>query len=130
MTPANENDQAFSPADLAELERLLAADRERTVRRMAALGRDVTSIVETTQLGANDDEHDPEGSTIAFERSQASALLASATTHLNDVDAALTRITEGRYGRCEDCGEPIAHERLLAQPAARRCIGCATRAAR
>ena len=89
MTPANENDQAFSPADLAELERLLAADRERTVRRMAALGRDVTSIVETTQLGANDDEHDPEGSTIAFERSQASALLASATTHLNDVDAAL-----------------------------------------
>ncbi len=119
-----------SPAHLAELERLLIADRERTVRRMAALGRDVTSIVETTQLGANDDEHDPEGSTIAFERSQASALLDSATVHLDDVDAALARIAEGVYGRCEDCDRVIAHERLLAQPAARRCIDCATRAAR
>ncbi|OUZ10987.1 hypothetical protein BHE97_06030 [Aeromicrobium sp. PE09-221] len=130
MTPAHENDRAFSPDDLAELERLLSADRERTVRRMAALGRDVTSIVETTQLGANDDEHDPEGSTIAFERSQASALLASASAHLAEIDAALSRLGKGDYGRCEDCGEPIAHERLRAQPAARRCIGCATRAAR
>ena len=117
-------------ARLAELKRLLIADRERTLRRMAALGRDVTSIVETTQLGANADEHDPEGSTIAFARSQASALLDSATVHLEDVDAALARIADGTYGRCEDCGQPIAHERLLAQPAARRCIGCASRASR
>ncbi|RYJ06989.1 MAG: molecular chaperone DnaK, partial [Actinomycetales bacterium] len=38
-----------------------------------------TTIVETSRLTATDDEHDPEGSTIAFERSQTTALLESST---------------------------------------------------
>lgn len=33
-------------------------------------------------------------------------------------------LDEGRYGLCEDCGEPIAAARLAAQPAALRCLGC------
>lgn len=43
---------------------------------------------------------------------------------IRDIDAALMRIAEGRYGECSDCQEPIAIERLQANPAASRCIIC------
>lgn len=117
-------------AHLTELHALLATERTRTAEQISALSRDFTSIVSETRLTATDDEHDPEGSTIAFERSQTSALLAAAEDHLADVDAALTKIANGNYGRCERCGEPVSRERLLARPAARTCITCAARTPR
>ena len=46
---------------------------------------------------------------------------------LRQVLAALRRIEEGDYGDCEDCGEAISAGRLDANPAARRCIDCASR---
>ncbi|QSB14842.1 TraR/DksA C4-type zinc finger protein [Natronosporangium hydrolyticum] len=116
---------AAVPAHLAELRRLLIADRERTSDRILALSRNFSSIVEAASFAATDDEHDPEGATIAFERSQASALLAAASQRLADVDMALERIAHGNYGSCERCSESIAPKRLLALPAARTCIACA-----
>jgi RNA polymerase-binding transcription factor DksA len=38
---------------------------------------------------------------------------------------ALTRIDNGTYGTCTNCGERIALARLEAEPAATRCIKCA-----
>jgi DnaK suppressor protein len=55
--------------------------------------------------------------------------LASIDRHvheINDIDAALMRIAEGRYGICIECDLPIAFKRLLAYPAAKRCIVCQT----
>jgi len=76
--------------------------------------------------GSNiDDEHDPEGSTVAFERAQVAALLDEARAHLNDLDHALTRLDAGTYGVCERCTAPIGFERLTAKPAVRSCIACA-----
>ena len=43
----------------------------------------------------------------------------------HDVEAALARRDAGDYGRCENCGRPIAPGRLAARPAARTCIDCA-----
>ena len=40
------------------------------------------------------------------------------------VQAALERIVAGAYGVCVDCGQPIELQRLLAMPAARRCMAC------
>ncbi|MGD0310861.1 MAG: TraR/DksA C4-type zinc finger protein [Acidimicrobiales bacterium] len=73
-----------------------------------------------------DDEHDPEGSTLAYERAQVAALLAEAECNLGDLDTASARLKAGTYSVCEACGEKIALERLEALPAARRCIGCAS----
>lgn len=114
----------------ADLRELLEADRQRAVERISALSRDFSAIVDEARLSATDDEHDPEGSTSAFERSQTSALLTAANEHLAEVDHALERLAEDSYGRCERCGEPIALERLLARPAVRMCITCATEMAR
>jgi DnaK suppressor protein len=105
----------------------LAADRADTVQRIAALTREFDGIVESAALGATDDEHDPEGATIAFERAQITSLLEQARDHLADLDQAIRRIEAGIYGRCEDCGQLISAERLAARPAAPTCIGCAAR---
>jgi DnaK suppressor protein len=93
--------------------------------QIAALTREFDGVVEASRTSNADDEHDPEGATIAFERQQVAALLEQARRRLADVEAALARREAGGYGRCETCGRPIAAERLAARPAARTCITCA-----
>ena len=105
----------------------LARERASTVQQIAALTREFEGIVESAALGATDDEHDPEGATIAFERAQTASLLEQAHARLADLDQAIRRIEAGTYGRCDDCGQPIPADRLAARPAARTCIGCAAR---
>jgi RNA polymerase-binding protein DksA len=112
-----------SPADVRA--RLLA-DRDATRRRIAALSADVAEVIDAAADVATDDEHDPEGATIAFERARVGALLDQARDHLAALDDALRRVDEGSYGRCAGCGEPIGDERLAARPVATHCITCAT----
>ena len=118
---------AATPRPGGELHRLLIAERELNQAAIGSLHQDVPSMVEATRSTATDDEHDPEGSTIAFERSQASSMLTAAEQRLAELDQALTRLAEGSYGHCERCWEPIPYERLLARPAARTCVPCASR---
>ncbi|HEY2766581.1 MAG TPA: TraR/DksA C4-type zinc finger protein [Pseudonocardiaceae bacterium] len=90
--------------------------------------RQFESVVESSTWTTHDDEHDPEGATVAFERAQIQALLRQARSDLDDLDRATTRLREGTYLRCERCGEDITEQRLAARPAASTCIGCAQRA--
>ena len=108
----------------------LARTRAETLAQIAALGREFDEVVAASKSSNADDEHDPEGATIAFERQQVAALLAQAQRRLADVDAALARAEAGDYGTCDACGRPIAPERLAARPQARTCITCASRPAR
>ena len=89
------------------------------------LERQHADIVAAARDANADDEHDPEGATIAFERQQVAALLDAARRRLADVDAALERRRTGSYGVCEVCGRPIPAERLAARPSARTCVACA-----
>ena len=82
-------------------------------------------MVEASRDSNADDEHDPEGATIAFERSHVGALVEQARARLAEVDAALARLDAGTYGACERCGEPIGSGRLEARPTARHCVDCA-----
>ena len=72
-----------------------------------------------------DDEHDPEGATIAFERQQIVALLDDARAAVTRLEEALGRLERGDYAVCERCGGPIAPARLEARPGATTCIACA-----
>ena len=113
-------------AALNEARERLTAERVAAAARIAALQRDIAVIMDSARVGATDDEHDPEGATIAFERAQAMALLDETRTQLGAVDQALGRVDTGTDGRCESCGEQIAPARLAARPAAALCIGCAS----
>jgi len=103
----------------------LAAERASALRRVAALEREFAGIAEAASAGGTDDEHDPEGATLAFERQHAAALLEQARDQLAAVDAALDRLGAGRYGVCARCGRPIGADRLAARPTALLCIRCA-----
>ncbi|MGL5826692.1 MAG: TraR/DksA family transcriptional regulator [Nocardioides sp.] len=104
----------------------LESDRRETLARLANLTADYDAVVAASRDTNADDEHDPEGATIAFERSQIGALIRQAQRHLAEVDAAAARLDAGTYGACERCGESISAGRLGARPAARLCIGCAS----
>lgn len=103
----------------------LEAEREQTLKRLANLTDDFDAVVAASRDTNADDEHDPEGATIAFERSQVGALVRQAQLHLMEIDAAVKRLEEGRYGVCERCGGPIGQGRLEVRPIARSCIQCA-----
>ncbi|THG28164.1 molecular chaperone DnaK [Naasia lichenicola] len=92
---------------------------------LASLGADIADIVEARQGSNNDDEHDPEGATLAFERSQADALRRSNELRLVEIDRAQERIRQGGFGICAACFAPIAVARLEARPWADRCVSCA-----
>ena len=104
---------------------LLEAMRSQTAQRLADLRGDYRGFVEASKDTNADDEHDPEGATIAFERSQVGALVRQAEAHLAEIDAALVRVADGTYGVCAVCGRPIPAERLAVRPAATTCVGCA-----
>jgi DnaK suppressor protein len=106
---------------------LLAAERADTVARLAALEQEFAGILEASGSAGIDDEHDPEGATIAFEREHAAALLGQLREHLAQIDAALLRLADGSYGTCAKCGGPIGAARLTARPVATTCIRCASR---
>jgi DnaK suppressor protein len=97
----------------------------RTTQRLASLTGDYAGIVAASRDSNADDEHDPEGATIAFERSQVGALVEAARRQLREVAAARERLRDGRYGTCEVCGRAIGTDRLRARPTARTCISCA-----
>jgi DnaK suppressor protein len=104
---------------------LLAAEHERAAARLAHLRRDRDEIIETVQLDAPDDEHDPDGSTLAWEREQLAALIEAEEARLAAVDAALQRLDDGGYGVCESCHDPILAARLEVRPFATHCVDCA-----
>ncbi|MFC7877218.1 TraR/DksA C4-type zinc finger protein [Isoptericola sp. NPDC057391] len=90
--------------------------------RLASQRRAVDGIVESARDSNADDEHDPEGATLAWERQQAAALAAEAERERDQLLAALDRAAAGTYGVCEVCGRPIPAARLEARPAATRCV--------
>ncbi|WP_329211255.1 TraR/DksA family transcriptional regulator [Streptomyces sp. NBC_01708] len=118
------------PDDRAVIRERLAAERRDTGARIAALHSDFEGIVEANALVAVDDEHDPEGSSTAFERAHVASLLARARDHLDEVDRALERLERDDYGFCERCGKPIPPDRLEVRPAATTCVRCAAAAPR
>jgi RNA polymerase-binding transcription factor DksA len=103
-------------------EEQLCRVRTETRAQIAALTADYEAVVEASRGSNADDEHDPEGQTIGFERAQLASVLEQARTRLAELDAAISRVADGSYGRCEVCGAPIGDARLQARPAARTCI--------
>lgn len=64
---------------------------------------------------------------VAEEETQAmvdEAQAAHAVHELDQVQAARLRLSEHRYGHCEDCGQPINLRRLEALPATPVCTAC------
>jgi len=108
--------------DIQRFRVLLESERNRKLELLKALRSDITSVSLARQDSNVDDEHDPEGSTIAFELSQASALMGQSRVGLEQIEEALARIEEGTYGQCAVCGVDIPEERLEVRPWTPFCV--------
>jgi DnaK suppressor protein len=109
-------------ADFERFRIMLEEERSRKIALLPALRADISSANAARQDSNVDDEHDPEGATIAFELSQAAALLDQSSAGLAQVEAALARISDGTFGVCAVCRRPIAEGRLEARPWTPYCI--------
>jgi RNA polymerase-binding transcription factor DksA len=68
---------------------------------------------------------DSEEQAIELENQEALEVIEKTeTTEIYQIEAALKRISDGTYGTCAKCGEPIDPRRLKALPAAATCIAC------
>lgn len=125
--PAPVEDQSGGAAQVvARLQEEGAALRA----QLGRMGQDMDAFFEASRDSNADDEHDPEGQTIAFERAQLAAMTDQTRGRLAEVEAALARVAAGTYGTCEVCGEQIAAGRLEARPTARTCVEHAGRSGR
>jgi DnaK suppressor protein len=100
----------------------LLAERARNERLLADVERSMRDVSDARQDANSDDEHDPEGATLAWERGSLGAVRDDARRRLELVDAALARLNAGTYGRCTVGGEPIPEARLDAVPWAATCV--------
>jgi DnaK suppressor protein len=116
--PTRDDDRTFFQGLLDE-----AVDQAR--HRITLLEREHQAIVSSTELAPTDDEHDPEGSTIAYERELARSLLEDARRHVVNLERAIDRLAANAYGGCARCGAPIGRERLVARPDVDTCVRCA-----
>jgi DnaK suppressor protein len=119
-------DDTLTAAQVTELLEEIVGERVRAVAQIEALTRDFDEIVEASALEPPDDEHDPDGVTIAWEREQIAALLTHEREQLVALDRAAEQLRTGTFGRCSRCGGPIGFERLMARPSTATCIACAT----
>jgi DnaK suppressor protein len=105
----------------------LIAEKGQAQARLRGLETEFRNLVDAGDGTNIDDEHDPEGATIAFERAQVAALIDQTKALAADLDHALDNLADDSYGICEVCGRPIAAGRLTARPSARTCIECAAK---
>jgi RNA polymerase-binding transcription factor DksA len=110
----------------------VAVEHERRAleARIVELESSFDDIAASVDTANTDDEHDPEGTTLAFERAQVVSLLEEARAGLEALDDAAARIDEGTYGTCARCGRLIGAERLAVLPGAQQCVDCARTSSR
>lgn len=109
----------------AEFRSRLLGDLALNEAELSQLERDHMNLIQASQSSNADDEHDPEGATIAFEREQLVSIMARIRQKVADLRQALGDLDDGRFGVCDGCGEPIEPARLAVRPQARLCITCA-----
>ena len=110
----------MTDARYAEVKKLLEQERDTVQHQLAEHG----VPLEGDGVEVSVDEGFADSAQATTERSELLALVEQLRTHHEDVVAALGRLEDGTYGKCENCGQEIPVERLEVLPAARLCMAC------
>lgn len=97
----------LSPDQLAALRTMLEQQRDFRLEQLAALRRP----------GAQGPLASPDPEIY-------DSLVSGARAALHDVQGALWRMAQGRYGWCTACGEPVEPHRLEVLPQTAKCLAC------
>lgn len=106
----------------------LEEERERLVGVIEEIQAEQEEIRLTeTSSDRSPDPNTAEGGSLTIELEMELSLAKNAEDLLGKVDEALTRIEEGSYGDCSECGTPIPVARLDVLPYTKFCVECASR---
>jgi DnaK suppressor protein len=120
-----EGEEAWTKAELDEVLGELRDQREHSLQVLTVQEAELSGLMKDSGDGAGQDQADM-GAT-SFERDQELTVLNSERDKLAQIERALIAISEGTYGICESCGEPIGKMRLMAFPRATLCMTCKQR---
>lgn len=109
-------DQAF----LDSMKSKLIEQRTTLLESLAEQSEDMRNLIKTVDSG---DEADVASDVI--DRNLLTALGAQDATRLQQINNAIDRINQNKFGRCLVCGKEIPQERLEALPYALMCVSCA-----
>jgi DnaK suppressor protein len=112
----------LDPAEAARIEVVLRARRDELAQELARL---TASSPRDPLAAVSFGKRIGEGTSEAVERLSTTAVASRLAATMSEIDGALDRLEDGRYGRCERCGAAIPPERLEALPWAARCVSCA-----
>ena len=113
----NDQDKQRIEADLRARREVLAGQQSRHLEGVSRVEHAHDLLM---QDGDDVTQHDAERE-LDFARTDRDAV------ELREIDQALARLADGRYGLCADCGTEIPAQRLQLSPQALRCVNCASR---
>lgn len=118
------SESPWTEAEVAEVREQLDADVTRLGADLAEAEGDLAGMMRGSE-GAGHDQADVGSAT--FERDQEMTIVLNARDMLESAEAALRSIDEGTFGVCENCGNPIGKNRMMAFPRATMCLPCKQR---
>lgn len=118
---ANASTNRFAATTLQAQAAALAKRRGAVIRRAELLRSEVTKAMSQCDRSDLSDSHTP---VLDFDATTDLILLEWAERRLWEIDQALTRIADGTYGCCRDCGAGIPLQRLRALPTVPMCVEC------
>lgn len=107
--------QALTDAQLAQLSDLLGQLKIENEADLLSARKTITTLAE---------EHATVDPTVHEVMTNAEYMVADASSILAKIARAEEKIAQGTYGKCENCGQPIAFERLELRPYIPTCIQC------
>ncbi len=100
-------------------------DLERKRRALTSSSQSSIGLKRDTNGERFEMSKDPYGSaSLVHDEEMVVDMAARRMRELQAINRALEDIEAGRYGTCQECGEPIALARLKAMPFATRCVSC------
>jgi DnaK suppressor protein len=100
----------------------LEQERANVQSEIENLGDEVAILGEDQQVEGSFGNHDADNATDVMEQQRNMAMMNMLEERQRDIERALVRLDEGKYGICERCGKAIAPERLEALPFVTLCI--------
>lgn len=107
------------------LQKMLMAKRQEIIKEIeGSLGQSLTEDQQRRLESARDVG---DQALMDLERELGISLMEMRNRRRQSIDEALTRLHEGTYGVCADCGIEISEKRLQAVPFAKLCVECQSR---
>jgi DnaK suppressor protein len=113
--------------DTARFRDLLQGERQKVLEAIEYLHAENPGSLKDETEESTADNHLADTATVTLDREIDYTLEENSEHVLKAIDAALAKIEAGTFGVCENCGQPIAEDRLAAIPYATQCIDCKRR---